>query len=117
MLSISCYQCNSFYEPECKNLFDYEQKRARFYKPCPMNELGEAFCRTTYYKSKLFSSVHCNYLKCYFLVHLEDHNRVIRSCGYVQSDEECYSTKRVSHFEEVCQCFIDGCNDLTHWKN
>lgn len=38
------------------------------------------------------------------------HDRVVRSCGYEKSENECYRADNDHHLEEVCQCFNDGCN-------
>lgn len=95
---IMCYQCNSLFDPSCHNLRT-NSTDSLHYKPCTEFVSFEqaAFCRKTYQKITVRDGI----------------VRIIRSCGYVRGDRDCYSYRNEDHEEISCQCFDDGCNNAS----
>lgn len=46
----------------------------------------------------------------YLVYERDDMKIVVRTCGWIQYHQDCYSVKNDDHEEVVCQCFTRGCN-------
>eukprot|EP00088_Acartia_fossae_P069091 TRINITY_DN8927_c0_g1_i2.p1 TRINITY_DN8927_c0_g1~~TRINITY_DN8927_c0_g1_i2.p1 ORF type:complete len:139 (+),score=56.50 TRINITY_DN8927_c0_g1_i2:42-458(+) len=95
---LQCHQCTSKEDPDCADPFYHEDtkpavKTTRFLKDCPADR-EYTLCR------KIYQNV-------------RGESRVIRSCGWEESDKECYSTVLEEYNTYVCQCKEDGCNSAS----
>ncbi|XP_049771442.1 uncharacterized protein LOC126144345 [Schistocerca cancellata] len=96
--AISCYQCNSFEDPDCDKITMGNATYDRLLKPCDGDYNGaEPFCR------KMVQTLHRD----------EPVVRVRRTCSWERSRNPCYQFEDDDHLEVVCQCFADGCNAAT----
>ncbi|XP_049856365.1 uncharacterized protein LOC126336559 isoform X2 [Schistocerca gregaria] len=96
--AISCYQCNSFEDPDCDKITMGNATYDRLLKPCDGDYNGaEPFCR------KMVQTLHRD----------EPVVRVRRTCSWERSRSPCYQYEDDDHLEVVCQCFADGCNAAT----
>ncbi|XP_054269085.1 uncharacterized protein LOC128990633 [Macrosteles quadrilineatus] len=91
---IKCYQCHSKYDDHCKHI---SVNSSVYFKPC--EDIGKyagqkPFCR------KIAQKIHG----------WESKEVMVRKCGWVKHNEECYRVRNWDHSETVCQCFTDGCN-------
>lgn len=93
-----------------------------FYKDCNVDLEGrKPFCRKiqTLGNYNLVLKIKKNNFE-FSSVFYGDEERIIRSCGWMQtlSNFSCYKDDNQHRLETVCQCFTDGCNSAkTHFKN
>lgn len=97
--AIYCWQCNSAVDRFCKdvpsgpmqdpdNLDDCYKK---MYKECIADKINYTFCRKQ-------------------VQTIDKESRVIRSCGFIPAQQDCYWTRSPPAATLVCQCHDDGCN-------
>uniref|UniRef100_A0A1B6I5Y0 Uncharacterized protein n=1 Tax=Homalodisca liturata TaxID=320908 RepID=A0A1B6I5Y0_9HEMI len=99
MAKFYCYQCNSQTDPDCFRLSG--NASTTYYKPCNraiIESLGDSF--NGYFCRKISQKIYPR----------DDLEVIVRSCGYVRHESNCYQVRTNDHRETVCQCFSDGCN-------
>jgi len=101
--SISCYVCNSREDPECDT--NPADTARNYLKDCKELKDGAKFdrCRKI------------NQWVDFEVDGLKPHKRVIRSCGWNQTNERyCYYRAGFGGRQEVCTCNVDQCNGASY---
>jgi len=99
--AFDCYQCNSAVDPHnCTSDFAAEKYKL----PCEARKLGNndtaiqpEMCRKILFHLDAILSNPAN-------------DRVVRTCGYVRPERDCYNRAGFGTRSTVCTCYSEGCN-------
>lgn len=119
--AIRCYDCNSFYDPQCADPFkDFALGSVECDEKGSFDGVNATFCRKMYQKSTTSLNdiiEKKNFIKKIFIILVDEKVRVIRSCGYIADLEEQPLKKKCrrrspSKGVEIfsCECRGELCN-------
>jgi len=104
--AIKCYQCQSKRDAVCGGTLPRD--------PSPSSEAHKFLVDCDKHANKSTVDPNIGHVSSTFCrkqhQEVDGNVNIIRACGFVKGDRECYSTANPPTKTQVCQCFEDGCN-------